>query len=1006
VSGSRWRRIRDARGLALVLVLSLVALLVALMLALAAGIGSSHRAVAVETARAAARRSALRAIDDAVSRLQSLAGPDSRVTATADSDDAVANRRWTGVWAHDAGAPPLSWLVSGNSDVNPLLFVAAQAVPEGALLVGPGSVGEGNDAFEVRAPLVDLDLHDEAVSADSAIAGRYAWWIGDEGIKASLGVPDRSLALTYPPYDSPSMRTIARVQAGREASFLPADDGRAFDPQTNSNSDALTRLVSLRQVNELTPLGSGPLDQFAAAHDHEFTAESLGVLASTRVDAWAGLKRDLSLDPSTLGPAVAAWMRYWDYMEVPGTGAAMPVISDATSMRRRYRLVAPVTPTDASSPMVFSVSPVLTELMLQFSIQRAGPIVQVKARLHVGLWNPYSSALVPETLRLKLSGLPTVLATDLAGGGSQSFNLETEFGGEASPPCEVRLPFTSAGTNDTVSWLPGRWYGWTTATGVNPSGDLHFYDKNMSASGWMTNATIGGTAHLAIACATGTTISFALELDDGTVLASGTTPAFGAFAVADSMAVTQGGWNFGFGFRLRQVDAQSNDRAWLVTPGLDPRATAPTASAYEAFDPAKGLNPAAYFGTPATASGLEHFLLFRSLGGSSNVSVSANNDVPLFELPRQPVLNLAGLAQLQVAGARPFALGNSWAPSLPTGIGANAFFDGAFFSGLTSEVAPPDLAAGEPPPNFHLRAVDTRTSPTQPLSAADIGGAGADSARFFLIAGAFNANATSPRAWQAELSRLRFSDEAWSRADIDNSATPTPTLGTQVAATPGVVNESFADAVLGGPGFAVFRFPQSAQETFAASALADPAYPTRVPFRRGVRGGTATGAVPGFDSTALATLANAIASRTRRHLASAGPFRDLEEFLGPSPEFGGRSLLEDAIAETGLNDEALAPNATVSSPSFTGMSSLTLLQSDLLGFLAPILQVRSDTFVIRAYGEARDGNGSVSARAWCEARVQRLPIPFDSSDAIAKPAGALGRRFRVISFRWLNPDDV
>jgi hypothetical protein len=132
----------------------------------------------------------------------------------------------------------------------------------------------------------------------------------------------------------------------------------------------------------------------------------------------------------------------------------------------------------------------------------------------------------------------------------------------------------------------------------------------------------------------------------------------------------------------------------------------------------------------------------------------------------------------------------------------------------------------------------------------------------------------------------------------------------------------------------------------------------------------------------------------------------LEEFLGPTAEFADRSLLEDAVTATGLNEEALQPSAIVSSATATGLSSLTLLQSDLLGLLAPILQVRSDTFVIRAYGESRDGSGIVVARAWCEARVQRMPMPFDSADDIEKPAGLLGRRFHVISFRWLNPGDV
>ena len=56
-----------------------------------------------------------------------------------------------------------------------------------------------------------------------------------------------------------------------------------------------------------------------------------------------------------------------------------------------------------------------------------------------------------------------------------------------------------------------------------------------------------------------------------------------------------------------------------------------------------------------------------------------------------------------------------------------------------------------------------------------------------------------------------------------------------------------------------------------------------------------------------------------------------------------------------------------------------LTQADVLSPLAPVLTARSDTFVIRTYGEAPTvkfaGNGPnpESAKAWCEVTVQRIP---------------------------------
>ncbi|MGD7654293.1 MAG: hypothetical protein ACQCXQ_13825, partial [Verrucomicrobiales bacterium] len=93
----------------------------------------------------------------------------------------------------------------------------------------------------------------------------------------------------------------------------------------------------------------------------------------------------------------------------------------------------------------------------------------------------------------------------------------------------------------------------------------------------------------------------------------------------------------------------------------------------------------------------------------------------------------------------------------------------------------------------------------------------------------------------------------------------------------------------------------------------------------------------------------------------------------------------------------------------------SLSQSDLLVALGNAATVRSDTFRIRCYGEARDGTGLVTSRAWCEAVVQRTP---DFVSAENPPETALadagmatvnktfGRSFVVTSFRWLNSADV
>ena len=90
-----------------------------------------------------------------------------------------------------------------------------------------------------------------------------------------------------------------------------------------------------------------------------------------------------------------------------------------------------------------------------------------------------------------------------------------------------------------------------------------------------------------------------------------------------------------------------------------------------------------------------------------------------------------------------------------------------------------------------------------------------------------------------------------------------------------------------------------------------------------------------------------------------------------------------------------------------------LTQADVLQVIGPALTVRSDTFLIRAFGEALDSNGVSVARVYCEAVVQRVPAYIDPAN-IPSARGAdlsplnqtYGRQFQIISFRWLSPNEI
>ncbi|MDF3128629.1 hypothetical protein P0Y35_05425 [Kiritimatiellaeota bacterium B1221] len=84
-------------------------------------------------------------------------------------------------------------------------------------------------------------------------------------------------------------------------------------------------------------------------------------------------------------------------------------------------------------------------------------------------------------------------------------------------------------------------------------------------------------------------------------------------------------------------------------------------------------------------------------------------------------------------------------------------------------------------------------------------------------------------------------------------------------------------------------------------------------------------------------------------------------------------------------------------------------QGDLLAMIAPALTARGDTFMIRAYGEF-SGAGDADARAWLEAVVQRVPDPIkpagNTGEDAWRPTNSFGRRFKIVSMRWLTPEEI
>lgn len=137
---------------------------------------------------------------------------------------------------------------------------------------------------------------------------------------------------------------------------------------------------------------------------------------------------------------------------------------------------------------------------------------------------------------------------------------------------------------------------------------------------------------------------------------------------------------------------------------------------------------------------------------------------------------------------------------------------------------------------------------------------------------------------------------------------------------------------------------------------------------------------------------------------STNPYQKIQAAVGPA----GQSV---AVPVRAAEAEYKFPAAAVGYNAY-GVPGWTR-QADVLRPLAPILSARDDTFTIRAHGDARDKDGKIVSRAVCEAVVRRTRDYVDATDAAdlttapRSPVNtAFGRRFEMVSFRWLSPSEI
>lgn len=973
--------LQTRRGFALVITVLMLALLVLTLVTLALLVRVETSMAQNHLRQSQAQQNAMFGLRRAIGELQRHAGNDQSIPAPAGVDPLTpldGTRYWTGVWERGATEP--IWLVSGNEDGGTGFAPTATGAAT-IELVGEHSAGAAV-AEHVEVPLIDIE------SSPGELSGRYGWWVGDEGVKARINISD---PFEGSPAGSPEFfwRHLAPQRVGTEHVARSVDTGANEDFWFNRaipDQAAIGRALVPNQSAFTEPTGP---DHLALANRfHDVTGFSRGLLTNPVA---GGLKQDLTPLVSFFPVGSAQEADFQAYLSLvnspisPSESPTFNLIRSWAELGRNSNGLNAVVPPRIYDPAthIHGIQPVLVRahLFLGASYTDVAEPGNDPLRIHMMpvfvLWNPTNISLAPAEYQLEAE-LPSGCSIGfLAGEGTtfvtnETFAVPTFFRFRVEnlefKPGECRVLSLSAEN----SWVE---YSSSTSYLLSPQFNQQhalYVDHPDSTVTFSGGSPIVG---LNFSRPTGSRVSFnaafgggagAVLIQDIPDAAAINNLSRNAVAIAASTvtvpppilyysAMIAHGWTL----------SRANTSSW-ATINYGSLAIANWVGT-TTDDPSEPTRQRTFTG-PSWR---------RTQGGRTTIA--------LLDQPRRdsPILSLGRIAQMKTGGDPSVPASLVWAPRrffdaypsihrLNTTI-AESLWDRYFFSGIPLGLAPADL--DDPDfrlPNSRMR-VYRPSGASPPVNELVYEATGDDpitrSAAHLIVDGAFNVNSQSVDAWRAVLA-------SYAGVPVINNDTGLTETGGSLA--------SAVSFPLGGQ-FIKTTGNQSAQEA---------------PWRGYRR----------LTSGEVNVLANSIVAEVASRHASLGrPFRTMMEFVDSG-------VLSDAINAAGLNStlagSLAGPPTALNVPGW-------ISHWDLLAALDPILTVRSDTFRIRAYGEAvnpirtnDDGTPLVEGRAWCEAIVQRLPEYVDQTanpNAWEPATGrnlTYGRRFRVVHFRWLTPRDI
>lgn len=1123
-------------GFALVVALVLMGLLVSLVLLLATLVQTEVTVYRVDTLRMQARQNALFALQEAVAQLQATAGPDQRVSARADiaaeidklGDNVlgfkpVANPYYTLVWdvsgaqgqapgavpGHDAKRKP-HVLVSGNAKlgfdpVADAAYPAGYTSGETEFTAGDSSVvtladysdAASGESFAVKVPRVELGQEQ----------GSYAWWVGDENVKARL-----------------NLNATRTGTDNADAAWLAP---QRFAPQLNVLL-GLATAGQLERVGQIGDLGlevltPDQMEKGGIVLQRDYSTVSRSLLADVRN---GGLKKDLSygLDNANTAPTQIENENYLFARDLGGAPADLSYNMNFAQwgvLRDYYNTRVGDTDVTTSASRVPSargaenyetgVRPVISLFQLGVYADYVGEEIRFHYFPAVVLWNPYRFDISIPNLHLTFKqarGSNNINITRIEVEGDPGITNETftlgymsfTIPGGTIPAGKAVIYSPASGTH---TFSPGKDtdnYGYkdpTTPNYLYPGFRQGASFTQMSGLRWTPPASGGGSGGEEDAVPE---LSFALQFNSRMHIDLARSNSENAPVLNETYQVVAGmpgntrlgssnqvqfytplpegsypepKFLFVYGMPFAQegfYGSTHGDRQWVGQ--FNPRAVVNVDDAVT-FGYGDLRNYAGGFFVDSEAEA--NAAIQTASGGYGYVGTSAafggSDTAILFDLPRAPLHSLGQLAHAQLTAvpsslnkevidlmprpattgwagsvmqpkrlafsgsgddtASAYVVGNSRAsPYIPldggsgdderpywrifdraTSLGTTtafskmvwdfsylaneALFDSYFFS-----TVPQSGTIGWPLRNPLLALVPGKDAQAADLRNFD------RAASLLTVEGGFNVNSTSVEAWSAFLAALRnqpYDGKAGTGSVFARLFEP---AGDQIAE--GAVGPFEADSVTG------FRRLTDEQIRDLAERIVEQVR---------VRGP--------FPSMA------AFVNRVMYPQALYREGLDEEDAPDPRSLYGTSYTLEEMVMRQGALSAALemasvnnghygSSNVVSSGSSLNGTASQRrnfygsigadlpgyLSQVDILSTLAPLMTVRSDTFVIRVYGAAAEpGSSAVAAEVYGEAVVQRMPEYVSTADAAWETATdavnkALGRRFRLVSFRWLGPNEL